>query len=144
MLDHQGAAGILPNPSDERNRGEAFPTIKINLWPCPLGAPTTSPGHAVATTDLPMTPMLADRGHPGSATAAGATAVAAAAPQCRRRPPVSAPPSTDNTGRIISASSSSISFRCCSVVECSVAKDKFVDRSIFSMFRVHGKSWERK
>jgi hypothetical protein len=30
VLDHQGAAGILPKPSDERKRGEAFPTIKIS------------------------------------------------------------------------------------------------------------------
>ena len=30
MLDHQGAAGILPKLSDERKRGEAFPTIKIS------------------------------------------------------------------------------------------------------------------
>jgi hypothetical protein len=30
VLDHQGAAGILPKPSDERKRDEAFPTIKIS------------------------------------------------------------------------------------------------------------------
>jgi hypothetical protein len=30
VLDHQGAAGILPKPSDERKRGEAFPTTKIS------------------------------------------------------------------------------------------------------------------
>jgi len=30
VLDHQGAAGILPKLSDERKRGEAFPTIKIS------------------------------------------------------------------------------------------------------------------
>ena len=30
MLDHQGAAGILSKLSDERKRGEAFPTIKIS------------------------------------------------------------------------------------------------------------------
>jgi hypothetical protein len=29
-MDHQGAAGILPKPSDERKRDEAFPTIKIS------------------------------------------------------------------------------------------------------------------
>ena len=30
MLDHQGAAGILSKLSDERKRGEAFPTTKIS------------------------------------------------------------------------------------------------------------------
>jgi hypothetical protein len=70
--------------------GEAMPVPAGRAddftWPrrtvAPLGADPV-----VATTDLPMTPMVADRGAaPGSATAAGATAVAAAAPVAQRAP----------------------------------------------------------
>jgi hypothetical protein len=70
--------------------GEAMPVPAGRAddfaWPrrtlAPLG---TDP--VVATTDLPMTPMVADRGAaPGSATAAGATPVAAAAPVAQKAP----------------------------------------------------------
>ena len=70
--------------------GEAMPVPAGRAddfaWPrrtvAPLGADPV-----VATTDLPMTPMVADRAAaPGSATAAGATAVAAASPVAQKAP----------------------------------------------------------
>jgi hypothetical protein len=70
--------------------GEAMPAPAGRAddfaWPrrtvAPLG---TDP--VVATTDLPMTPMTAERGSaPGSASAAAATAVAAVAPVAQKAP----------------------------------------------------------
>jgi len=75
--------------------GEAMPAPAGRAddfaWPRRMVAPVGA-DPVVATTDLPMTPMLAERGAaPGSATAtgapaAGATAVAAAAPVAQKAP----------------------------------------------------------
>jgi len=70
--------------------GEAMPVPAGRAddftWPRRAVAPVGA-DPVVATTDLPMTPMVAERGSvPGSATAAGATAVAAAAPVAQKAP----------------------------------------------------------
>ena len=70
--------------------GEALPVPAGRAddfaWPRRTVAPVGA-DPVVATTDLPMTPMVADRGSaPGSATTAGATAVAAAAPIAQKAP----------------------------------------------------------
>jgi len=70
--------------------GEAIPVPAGRAddfaWPRRAVAPVGA-DPVVATTDLPMTPMVAERAAaPGSATAAGATAVAAAAPVAQKAP----------------------------------------------------------
>ena len=104
-------------------KGEAMPAPAGRAddfaWPRRTVAPVGA-DPVVATTDLPMTPMVTERGTaPAAATAAAAapatTTAAAAAPA--QRPAASAPPITGNTGRTTSASSSSISSRSCSAAE---------------------------
>jgi uncharacterized protein len=70
--------------------GEAMPVPAGRAddfaWPRRAVAPVGA-DPVVATTDLPMTPMVAERGAvPGSAAAAGATAVAAAVPAAPKAP----------------------------------------------------------
>jgi uncharacterized protein len=70
--------------------GEALPVPAGRAddfaWPRRTVAPVGA-DPVVATMDLPMTPMVAERGSaPGSATTAGATAVAAAAPIAQKAP----------------------------------------------------------
>ena len=58
MLDTQGAAGILPNSSDERKRGEAFPQSRLVgqtkqshlTWR--IGSQTRSPAGLILEIDI--------------------------------------------------------------------------------------------